>query len=146
METEQKSDLRIFIPEDNEVTTVDGAKVKIPKLSWKKELALIEIIKKSMDEIVENSGAVPEDAAALVNIALRVVPHNITKFMATVMDKSEDWVQDSLDSTEIIGVILPLLKSRFDLIATKLKPFLGENQENAVQFPPSLVGSSKTIQ
>lgn len=141
------TDVKIFIPEDNQVTTVDGTVIKIPKLSWKKELQLIDIIKQSMDELATASVAVPNDATAMVNVALRVIPHKITQFMAVVMNMSEDWVQDSLDSTEIIGVCVPLLKSRFDLIATKLKPFLPTgDQASPVSSLQNLVGNSGTIQ
>ena len=119
------SDVRIFIPEDNKVTTVSGELVSIPKLSWKKELKLLQIMQDSINELIKASVELKSASTEqMVSLALKLIPNKLTEFMSTVMDRPGEWVEDNLDSTEIVGVIVPLLKSRLDLITTKIQPFV----------------------
>lgn len=130
------SDIKVFIPEDNTVKTVLGEDVKIPKLTWKKELKLITIVQETMDTLVGASVKIADSSPeTLISSALRLVPNKITEFMSIVMEREVGWVEDNLDSTEIIGVILPLLKSRFDLIASRIQPFIQADQKEGVATP-----------
>jgi len=161
------SDVKIFVPENNKVVTVSGDKVKIPKLSWKKELQLLKIIEGSVAIIVEQSNRtvteevtdpitnvvsevkVPVEStpADLIQYALQNIPEKVTEFMSIVMGKDTEWVENELDSTEILGVIVPLLKSRLDLIGEKIAPYL-QNQTTAaaIESAKNLVSGTETRQ
>lgn len=135
------SDINIFIPEQNKVKTINDEEVGIPKLSWKKELKLLQIIQDSINELIKASVELKSTSTEqIVSVALKLIPNRLTEFMSIVMDRPSDWVEDNLDSTEIIGVIVPLLKSRLDLITQKIQPFV------ELQKGQSPVESLQTLQ
>ncbi len=127
-ETKKKAeDSHIFRPEDNEVTTVDGEKMKIPRLTWKKEIDLLRIIQKTLDEVsADMSDDADPSVIAMVNRVLRVAPERISEFIAVVLNQPAEWCMDNLDSAEILGVIIPLLRSRLDLVMERIAPFIPE--------------------
>ncbi len=126
----QSEDSKIFRPEEHEVTCIDGTKVKIPRLSWEKEIDLINIIQQTLDEIASETVADTDTTVAgMVNKVLRIAPHRITQFISIVLNQSEEWCRKNLDSAEILGVIIPLLRSRLDLIMERIRPFMPEVQQ-----------------
>lgn len=141
------SDINIFIPENNKVNTVGGEAVGIPKLSWKKELRLLQIIQESINELIKSSVELKSTSTEqLVSVALKLIPNRLTEFMSIVMDRPGEWVEDNLDSTEIIGVIVPLLKSRLDLITQKIQPFVElQKGQNPVESLQTLQNVTKNV-
>lgn len=124
--TKVASDTPIFIQEDLYVTTVDDEKMKVPRLNWKKELVLIGLIQsvlKDMGPAISNPNG---DMVTLLTKVLEVAPEKATKFVSTVMGLPDTWVEEKLDITEVVAVILPLLRNRLDLILQKLTPYLQE--------------------
>lgn len=121
-----KADTAVFIQEDLYVTTVDDEKLKVPRLNWKKELILINLIQgvlKDMGPTLQNPNG---DMVTLLSKVLEVAPEKATKFVSTVMGLPDEWVEEKLDISEVVAVILPLLRNRLDLILQKLTPYLQE--------------------
>lgn len=141
------SDVKIFIPEQNKVNTVSGEQVNIPKLSWKKELKLLQIVQESLNQLITTSVELKTTSTEqIVSLALKLIPNKLTEFMSIVMDRPSDWVEENLDSTEIVGVIIPLLKSRFDLITTKIQPFVElQKGQNPVESLQTLSNATKNV-
>ena len=120
------ADTAVFVQEDLYVTTVDDEKMKVPRLNWKKELVLIGLIQgvlKDMGPAITNPNG---DMVTLLTKVLEVAPEKATKFVSTVMGLPDTWVEEKLDITEVVAVILPLLRNRLDLILQKLTPYLQE--------------------
>lgn len=130
-----EGDTKIFRPEEHEVTTIDGTKVKIPKISWKKEIDLLRIIQHTIDEVKFDPAddAVDDSVLTMVNRVLQVAPNRVTEFIAVVLGQPSEWCEDNLDSAEILGVIIPLLRSRLDLIMEKVTPFMPQVQATQTQ-------------
>ena len=145
IEVKPPSENKIFIPEENSVTTLSGETFKIPKLSWKKELQLLDIVQEAIQSLVDNDTPIDGGVDNVVVKALRIVPEKITKFMALVLDRETDWVENNLDSPEILGVIVPLLKGRFDLIQDRLQKFIPEGAKDPLSTLKSAV-STQAIQ
>lgn len=164
--SKKQTDVKVFVPEQHTVKTLSGESTKIPKISWKKELKILDIIQSSLDSFseilnrkqsqkvkdkdgTEQEVSIPDPPSPteLVSFALRAVPDQVTKVMGIVMDRDDGWVQENLDSAEILGVIVPLLRSRLDLIRDRIAPYTQELLGD--QSTPSVTNSSevtKTIQ
>ena len=132
---EKVTDIDKFVQEKIVVTTVDGIKVEVPRLNWKKELVLITLIQDVLKELGPTFSAIDGNIMAVITKVLEIAPDKATKFVSTVMGKEDSWVEDNLDITEVVAVILPLLKNRLDLILAKLQPYL--------QGVPSLVNPAQ---
>lgn len=126
------SDVKTFVPEDLHITTVDGNKMKVPRLNWKKELQLIDIIQNVLKDVAPGFSRPNQTPIDIVSKILEIAPQKATRFVAIVMNQDDNWVEENLDISEVVAVILPLLRSRLDLILRKLQPYL---QEMGVQLP-----------
>lgn len=126
------ADIKKYTEEQFYVTTTAGARVPVPRLNWKKELILINLIQAVLKDLGPALGAQNSSLMSIVATVLDIAPSKATKFVSTVMDQSDQWVEENLDISEVIAVILPLLKSRLDLIQAKLAPYLQElaNQQS----------------
>lgn len=129
---EKVTDISTYVEEPLFVTTVDKIQVPVPKLNWKKELVLITLIQDVLKELGPTFQSLDGNFMMLVTKILEVAPDKATKFVSTVMGKDPAWVEDNLDISEVVAVILPLLKSRLDLILAKLQPYL-QNVPNLSQ-------------
>jgi len=135
MDTNKTEDFAVeaqaFAPLDMKVTTINGDELSVPKLSWGKELKLIQIIRKGMSEL-EDTMKPDAEGLNVVNIMtkiLEVAPGHITEFVSLVLEQDEQWVQDNLDMPEIFGVIVPLLRTRLNLAQQKVQSYMPEANE-----------------
>ena len=145
METEEKgkkpqekvTDIEKFLDEQLYITTTAGTKIPVPKLNWKKELVLINLIQSVLKDLGPTFNNVNGNFMGLITKILEVAPDKATKFVSTVMAQSDDWVEENLDISEVVAVILPLLKNRLDLILAKLTPYLQEVNAQVANQPLS---------
>jgi ABC-type proline/glycine betaine transport system substrate-binding protein len=121
-----QADIKRYAEEQFFVTTTAGARVPVPRLNWKKELVLINLIQAVLKDLGPAISSGNNSLMAIVTTVLEIAPAKATKFVSTVMDQSDQWVEENLDISEVIAVILPLLKSRLDLIQAKLAPYLAD--------------------
>jgi hypothetical protein len=152
-EKKSATDVETFVPPQVQVRTVHGDDVNVPKITWKKEIKLIGIIQQCLDLVAEeitriNPQTGQPNFVNIVNKVLQFAPEKVSEFVATVLDHDPVWVEDNLDSAEIMGVIVPLLKGRLELVNEKLKPYLQTVVPQAALnvSPEDRTDSSKTIQ
>jgi len=119
-----KNDIATFVQPELYVTTIEDLRIKIPKLNWKKELQLINIIQSVLQDVGPILGTPDASALGFITRMLEIAPDKATMFISIVMGKSTDWVEENLDIAEVIAVIVPLLRQRLDLIQAKLMPYI----------------------
>jgi len=106
------------------ITTVAGEVINIPTLNWAKELkllALIEGVLGDMSEVLRDENAETSDIIAK---ALAVAPDKVTEFVSVVLEQDNDWVEQKLDLPTVVGVVVPLLRSRLDLVMERVQPYI----------------------
>jgi len=106
------------------ITTVAGEKIDIPALNWAKELkllALIEAVLGDMSEVLRDENSETSDIIAK---ALSVAPDKVTEFVSVVLEQDNDWVEQKLDLPTVVEVVVPLLRSRLDLVMARVNPYI----------------------
>lgn len=141
--SEAVKDVEIFVGDETfMVTTLDGDTVKVPKVSWGTELKVISILEKVLKVISDDVGALnlQKDGVKLVQVLMEKTPEKLTELVSVILRKEALWVEENLDSSEIISVVVPLLVARLTLITQKITPFLnkmGVKVEDQIQTGPS---------
>ncbi len=121
------AEIKIFIPNETEVTTVHGDKIRVPKITWKKEIQLIKLIEDvlgSLNDLIDGDDAADPGLAHMIQRVLSVAPEKATRFVSVVLEKEDDWVEDNLDLPEIVSIIIPLLRERLDTVGAKISPYI----------------------
>jgi len=119
------AEIKVFVPNETEVTTVHGDIVIVPKITWKKEIQLIKLIENVLESVTDLIDDKEEPSlAVLIQRVLSVAPEKATAFVSVVLEKDDEWVESNLDLPEIVGVIIPLLKQRLDMVTTRVTPYM----------------------
>jgi len=106
------------------IKTVAGEVINIPALNWAKELkllALIEGVLGDMSEVLRDENAETSDIIAK---ALAVAPDKVTEFVSVVLEQDNAWVEEKLDLPTVVEVVVPLLRSRLDLVMERVNPYI----------------------
>jgi len=106
------------------IKTVAGETIDIPALNWAKELkllALIEAVLGDMSEVLRDENSETSDIIAK---ALSVAPDKVTEFVSVVLEQDNDWVEQKLDLPTVVEVVVPLLRSRLDLVMERVNPYI----------------------
>ena len=106
------------------IKTVAGETINIPALNWAKELrllALIEGVLGDMSEVMRDENAETSDVIAR---ALAVAPDKVTEFVSVVLEQDNTWVEEKLDLPTVVEVVVPLLRSRLDLVMERVNPYI----------------------
>lgn len=141
---ETQSDFEVFDVESYEITTNSGDKIKIPRLSFRKERLISKIIGNAVGVLIQARDAflVDDDSAEeaalnllkaealdkILTLVFTTVPEQISSAMSIVLstpDKevSVDWVEDNLVSEEMLKFLVPFLVSRKNALEKVLKPY-----------------------
>lgn len=126
-----------LVPEDVYITTVSGDKVKVPPLTWRKEIQVFRSLGKMIGEMpkMELDSKDPSkvlgglDLTELIPKLVKVLPDEITVLMETVLDKEKDWVCDNLSAKEVVGFIVPFLQAELADLRDVLVPIFPALQE-----------------
>ncbi len=106
------------------IKTVAGETIEIPALNWAKELkllALIEAVLGDMSEVLRDENSETSDIIAK---ALSVAPDKVTEFVSVVLEQDNTWVEEKLDLPTVVEVVVPLLRSRLDLVMERVNPYI----------------------
>lgn len=145
-----KEDAKTFVPGETAITTINGDKVIVPKLNWGKELKLLDLVQSALEEVGGVLSKTPnawDDLYGVVTTVLKVAPQHVTEFAAVVMEKDENWVKNNLDIALILGVIVPLLRERLDMIVERVGAYLGNQTQVAQALKEATqAATSETIQ
>ncbi len=113
-----KDETQVFFPDSNKFVTSSGEEITIPRITWGKEIKLLKIasgIMKSVPELA-NLNADPEkglqvsDVLKLIPSILETVPEQITSFVALMLDRTPEWVNDNLSSEDIVKLVFPFFR------------------------------------
>ncbi len=120
---EKKNEVDVFFPKGG---TVKLPSIKEPltvkKFTWGKEAILGKMLGQLLKEInlgdfqnltENNIKGDPQIVVTTFLPLLQNAPETVTKIVATILDKEEKWVNDSLDSEDIIEVLVPFFIGAF---------------------------------
>lgn len=105
----------IYFPPIEEIETVNGEMVQIPKLAWGREIRVLQ----SFSSLL---GKLPDDV--FEDFSLRKLPtvfktisqekffDDLTQCTAQILGKEKNWIENNLDSTAILRVVLPFFGER----------------------------------
>lgn len=127
-EDKAKQDIDTFITTPKFVTTVDGEQVPLARMVWGREIKLLGVIQSVLDFVADDISNFGEEGFGVPHLISKVMeqaPEKVSEFMLIILpDRDEAWIEENLELAEIIGVIVPLLRSRIDLIGAKLGTFV----------------------
>jgi len=132
------------------IQTNTGEDVQIPRANWGMELQVIRSVGKLLgnlrDELNLTWDGVKElmagnDREKLFSLLVKVAelaPDEITKMVATIIGKDEDFVRDSLELGTIIKVLIPFLSQRMEQLAQSIAPMGKDLGASTQQIQASL--------
>jgi len=109
------------------VKTVNGEEIEVPKVVFAKEKLIIDILKDAMKKVREDERLKSDISADEVYpLLLDYAPEVIVKIAATALGKSEEWVENNLDSEAIMEVVTPFFVKFSNLLTKKVVPLIRE--------------------
>jgi len=137
MKPKETKDDEVFIPSPQEITTLSGEKVQVPKLNWKKEILIARSftnIFKSLPELKkvdwEKGITVSQVLESLPDI-MEKVPDEITKIVSIALDKETKWVEENLDFESIAGLVVPFFSGYFQKLSKLASKVQKSNSERS---------------
>jgi len=113
MKSEETRDDEVFVPSLQEITTLNGEKVQVPKLNWKKEILIARSftnIFKSLPQLKKvdwEKGITVSQVLESLPDVVEQAPDEITKIVSVILDKEPQWVEENLDFESIASLIIP---------------------------------------
>ena len=149
MAKEPQNDIDLFVQSSPKtITTVDGKTIPVPPVTWRRELSVMDLIRDAVTLLVKTGVFTAADAehvqspqvvSEMLGLLLKEAPDRVTKAVAAILSKEEDWVCDNLESTQILGLLLPFLRNRIDAIR-------GEFQRHIEVLKQLQVAATQTVQ
>ena len=136
------ADIDVLVPEDVEVTTINGDKIVIPPMPWGREVKILRIIKDIMGnlsssgvfnipfELDENGDpkisqdAINDVMGKVTELLLDTATEKLTQAVATIVNKEPEWVEENLDAERILYILVPFLRDKRDSLGVALQKFL----------------------
>ena len=109
---EDVTDFDTWFPPLEFMETLNGERVKIPRVSAGKEARIFQALARLLEKLPKGLDWEKFKAADLLQIApklLRDAPEEGFFIAATLLDKESDWVQENLDFDMIFSLILPFV-------------------------------------
>lgn len=130
---EIQKEISTFIREPIKINLSNGKILEIKPLSWKKELQLIKLLGKFVEEGI-GTGLIPTesmsflDTGKLIGNILQKSPDVITEMVMIITDKDRNFVENELVLEDIVEIVSPFLESmliRLKKVATeKIVPII----------------------
>lgn len=108
----QKKDFETWFPPLEFIETLEGERVKIPKVSAGKEAKVFQALGRLLGKLPKNVNLTDFSGADLLEFApklLKETPEEGFFIAATLLDKEPQWVKDNLDFDKIFSLILPFV-------------------------------------
>ncbi len=106
------------------IKTVAGEVINIPVLNWAKELKLLALIEGVLGDMSQVLRDVDAETSDIIAKALAVAPDKVTEFVSVVLEQDNAWVEEKLDLPTVVEVVVPLLRSRLDLVMERVNPYI----------------------
>jgi len=113
---EVQKEISAFIREPIKINLSNGKILEIKPLSWKKELQLIKLLGKFVEEGI-GTGLIPTesmsflDTGKLIGNILQKSPDVITEMVMIITDKDRNFVENELVLEDIVEIVSPFLES-----------------------------------
>lgn len=113
---EIQKEISAFIREPIKITLSNGKTLEIKPLSWKKELQLIKLLGKFVEEGI-GTGLIPTegfsllDTGKLIGNILQKSPDVITEMVVIITDKDKNFVENELVLEDILEIVSPFLEN-----------------------------------
>ena len=139
---EELQDVEIYLQEDRYITTLNGDKIKVPKLAWGKEIKLAKQFSEAVKRVPNfiaflqdfggiNLGSKKVDLQAIAakgmgklpQILPEVIdniPDVLTKSASIMLDKDEKWIEDNLDFEAVFELVFPFFVQFFKKLIDKV--------------------------
>ena len=130
---EIQKEISAFIKEPIKINLSNGKILEIKPLSWRKELQLIRLLGKFVEEGI-GTGLIPTesmsflDTGKLIGNILQKSPDVITEMVMIITDKDRNFVENELVLEDIVEIVSPFLESMLirlkKVAAEKIMPII----------------------
>lgn len=127
-----KNEIDIFVPLE-EIETIKNEKVKVPKVSWKKETEISKILAGCLKTVLtpglleKAENISPTDIIKLLpNLSDNFLP-SLTKVVSIILEKDTEWIENNLDSEKVVELILPFF-AKLSKLRGKIQEALKQKQ------------------
>lgn len=113
---------KTFIQESTNVTLADGTVLEIKPLNWGKEIKVCQLVSKFFGDsnLVKIFTTIEADETnsieAISNLIVPLVnnaPQVITQILTILLNKDEQYVEESLTSEDVMKIFVPFLQNLF---------------------------------
>lgn len=110
----------VFFPEGEELITLSGERFLIPKVTWGKEIQVGHAIGRVMEKLKDVRAGTKWNIDKLIPQLLQYAPKEVTHMVAILLEKEDVWVEQNLNSDQIMGILLPFFMSRITMLTKHL--------------------------
>lgn len=123
-----KEELEIFLP-GAVFTTAFGEEIELPKITWKKEKVIFKQVGALFDSVealkeIDLNEITANQIISLTAVLLQYAPDVLTSIAAEITDLSEEEVDDQLDSSDLMRLLVPFFSGRVQNLTTILQQTL----------------------
>jgi hypothetical protein len=114
---------KTFVPEDNSRTLANGEVIEVRQLNWGKEIKVCQLVSKffGANDITKAFTALEGDGEtdsieAISNLIVPLIneaPQVITQILAILIEKDEQYINESLTSEDVMQIFIPFLQNLF---------------------------------
>jgi len=112
-----------FVQEDNSITLANGEIIQIKPLKWGKEIRVCQLVSKFFGDnnlikaftALEGDGET-DNLEAISNLIIPLIneaPQVITQILAIILEKDEQYIDESLTSEDVMQIFVPFLQNLF---------------------------------
>jgi len=112
-----------FVQEDNSITLANGEIIQIKPLKWGKEIRVCQLVSKFFGDnnlikvftALEGDGET-DNLEAISNLIIPLIneaPQVITQILAIILEKDEQYIDESLTSEDVMPIFVPFLQNLF---------------------------------
>ena len=121
MSNEEK-ELKTFLPNGNKYTLSNGDVLKVEPLKWGKEIKVCQLVSKFFGEtnMIEAFAAIASDEednleaiSAMLIPLINEAPQVITQILVLLLNKDQEYIEESLTSEDVMQIFLPFLQNLF---------------------------------
>ena len=139
--------IEAFVYETKEIELTNGGAIKVPPLSWGKELQIIKILGNTYNKVIKSNkeilssiisdssetyrgkGTIELDISHIIGNIMSETPDAITKICSIITGKSEKYITDKLVLEDVMEICLPFL----GVLLKKMTKLMETNLSNIIQ-------------
>lgn len=139
--------IETFVYEAKEIELTNGGTIKVPPLSWGKELQIIKILGNTYNRVIKSNkeilsslisdssetykdkGTIELDISHIIGNIMSEAPDAVTKICSIITGKSEKYITDKLVLEDVMEICLPFL----GVLLKKMTKLMETNLSNIIQ-------------